>query len=432
MLRARSLVRVVLALPLALAATSSAPAAQDVVPLVLVGDEVFGGATVTAIRSAHVEYFDNWAAVVTTEGPGGPSTAILRDGFVYKQLGSPMSFPAGATIGAFDSVSTDLFGNMLWNTRLQGTPGGADDDAAVYLHNHIWFQEGPADIPFSALQLPAGSRWLSFDDARMAPAGGHFLLRGRHDDPTLGGPSESFLVRGIAVGAPFVLGDVHRLVAAGQQAPGLGVRLEDVRLEPAAAAVSPDGRWGMWAADLRGPEDRDGVVYRYNGNADLHVVMARERQPSPVDGLPWGPLENVAVNVASSGQWTLRATVRDGAVELPVLVHHFQELARAGAPAPGLAPAVYAHFGRGAARLDDLGHVVWYARVQEGGVGRDVLYVDGEPVVEAGVTRLGGRTVIAISSAGDSLSLGPSNGLLAFVATLEGGVEGLFLMDLDG
>ena len=434
MLRARSLIRVVLALPLVLTATSSV-AAQGIAPLVLEGEALPDGSTVAGVRAVNVDYFGGALVLVSTRAPGGTGrgVALLGGGFVYMQTGGPVQSPVGATIAELDSVSTNLFGGVCWNTRLAGTAAGLDDDEAVYLDSDPWMREGPTSDTPMIDPLPAGSRWLSFADVRMASADGLFMVRGSHIDPSLPGTSQTFLAHGYPTGVPFLLGNVDRIVAAGQEAPGLGVPLADIRLAPAAASVSPNTRMTMWSARLRAAAAADACVYRYNTANGEHLLVAREGEPSTLGGLPWGPLEELALDVASSGRWTLRATVVDGSgAQVPVIMNQVAVLARGGDPAPGLAPAVYAGFGRGPALVDDLGNLVWYARLEGPAGTREVIYANQRPVVQTGVTRIGGRLVEAIGAGADMMSLGPTNGVLAFEATLEGGVSGAFLLDLDG
>jgi hypothetical protein len=413
----------------ALAATAATTAAQSATPLVLTGDAVPGGARVTGIGAVHVGTAGDWLVETTTDAPGNPSL-VLRWFGPWKQTGDPVSQPAGATIAAFGSFSTELFGGVAWIARLDGTAGGTEDDEAVYFQNKLWLQEGPVGGTDST-NLPAGSRWLSFDDVRCSSNRGSVLFRGHLDDPTIAGPDETYLAIGSLCGSIGVLCTVDRLVSSGQPAPGLASIIESVRVTPAQAAISPSGLRFAWSCDLRGDPTLDGCVYRllWGFGAEQHVLIAREGSPSPVTGRRWGPLDNPAVDVNSSGSWTLCATLDESDPTTDaVLVQDDVVLAREGDSPPSVAPAVLVGFGRGPALIDEAGQVVWYGRLSGPGGGSEALFLDGEVLVRTGVTQIGGRTLTRIDGGVDAMSLSPQGDLLVFTGTLAGGSEGAFVI----
>jgi hypothetical protein len=407
--------------------------AQGPVPIIRSGDPLPGGARVTGIRSVNIDYFGAWSALVSTDDPHSP-TAVLREltpsqGVVWKKVGDPVTFPAGATIASFDSLTSELFGSLIWNTRLQGTAGGSSDNQALYFESKLWIQEGPLD-PYTGTNLPPGTRWLSFADVRASSANGVIMLRGRIDDPGIGGPDETILARGFISGAPGLLAAMDRVVSEGQIAPGLGARIQSVRLAPASAAISPGGSHMLWSCDLRADPAADGCVFAFlqTGN---HLLLAREGSPSPAPGRNWGTLEEIAVDVNSLGIWTLRATLDDSDPSTDaVIVRSGQLFAQEGDSPPAVAPAVIDGLGRGPALVCEDGRIVWYAHLSGPGGPSEALFVNNQLLAQTGVTQIGGRLLQRISALPDALSISPQEDLLVFTGTLEGGLEAAFLMDL--
>lgn len=422
--------RALLTLASTLALCASA-ASQAVTPLVLSGEALSGGGSVTGVGAVDVGYLGDWLVEATTDLPEHPSL-VLRSGGPWKQVGDALVQPAGASIAAFDSFSTELFGGVAWVAELEGTAGGAGDDEAVYYENSIWLQEGPV-LPWPSTNLPAGTTWLSFDDVRCSSGSGTVLFRGHCDDPTLAGPDESYLALGSLCGSVGVLCFFERVVSEGQLAPGLESPIAEVRLSPSTAAVSPSGLLAAWSCDLRGNEKTDGCVYLFNWSNGLQTLLAREGSPSPVAGRRWGPLESPALDLTSSGTWTLRATLDDSDPNTDaVIVKNGSVLAREGDTLPSVAPDVLVDFGRGPALLDDAGRVVWYARLSGPGGSSEALFLDDQVLVRTGVTQIGGRSLLGIDGEVDAMSLGSQGDLLVFTGTIAGGIEGAFLMDVSG
>ncbi len=413
-----------------LAVAATARAQSPFTPLVRTGDVVLDGAVATAIGDVHMNDLGWWVVEVSTDDPHRP-LVVLKAGDPWKAVGAPVAGSPGTTLGAIDSTSTELFGGVAYVARLDGTPGGAADDEAVFYEGSEWLREGPV-LSWPTTQLPHGTRWRSFADVRCSGNRGGVLVRGRLDDPEIAGTDESFISVGGLCGSIGVLCGVTRLVSAGQLAPNVGARVQEVRLEPWAAAISPGSYFVVWSADLHGPESGDGVVYRSKGYPFTHAVVAREGTPSPVAGRAWGPLDDVAVDCNSAGQWTLRATLdgKDPADDA-LLVKSGQVFAREGDSPAAVAPDVLTGFGRGPARLDDQGRTVWYAQLDGPGGPSQALFVDDQLLARTGVTQVAGRTLVRLGDGPDDVSLTPISGQLLFTGTLAGGVEAAILVDLD-
>jgi len=403
--------------------------AQAPQPVVIEGQSLPGGGTVTGIRCVQI-IGGGWVVQVTTDQPESRSAVLRQGGFtptrpLWKRVGDRVLEPGGARIAAFDSFSSELFGGVVWNAQLRDTPGGATDDEVVYFENKLWIQEGPIVSP--PTDFPAGSLWISFDDVRCSVQDGYFLLRGRADDPTMAGPDETFAAFGTLCGSVGILCQLERFAYEGWPAPGTGQLIEAVRLEPGAAAIAPTDASVVWSCDLTGPTGSDGCIYKFIYYPEQHTLLAQEGTPSPVAGRNWGPLDDPGVHINSSGAWTLRATLDAGD---PIIVKDGAVFVRAGDTLPAIAPFTFDGFGRGRALLDQDGHVVWYGHWNEHGHPSEALFRDDQVLVRAGRTLVGGQVLAGLSSGPDDLSLAPQGELLLFKGTLAGGLEGAFTLEL--
>lgn len=419
---------------LALALLAGTPGAQSPQPLVIEGQALPGGGTVTGIRFVHLDSWGGWLVHVTTDDPLAPS-AVLREGSpwpagpVWKQVGDPVGEPTGAHIAAFDSFSSELFGGITWNARLRKTPGGSADDQALYFENSLWIQTGRIEA-WPSTDFPPGSTWLSFDDLRCSVQSGEVLLRGRADDPTVAGADESFVAVGGLCGSIGILCGLDRIAQEGWPAAGTSQLIEAIRLAPGAAAMSPQSAHVVWSCDLVGPVAFDGCVYSFSFPTD-NVLLAREGLPSPVPGRRWGPLDDPGLDVNSGGSWTLRATLdaTDPATDA-IIVKDGADFVREGDTVPAIAPFPLEGFGRGRALLDGSGRVVWYGQWTEQGHRTEGLFRDDELLVRPGQATVGGQLLEGLGSGPDDLALLPTGGQLLFKGTLAGGLEGAFLLDL--
>lgn len=419
----------------ALVVLAGALGAQSPRTVVLEGQALPGGGTVTGIRFVHMIPGGYWLVQVTTDQPHRPSAVLRREGLwpaagpVWKQVGDPVTQPAGARIAGFDSFTNELFGGVCWNARLQDTPGGDTDDEALYFESSLWIQEGPIGS-WPQTDFPAGSRWLSFDDLRCSLQSGEVLLRGHADDPTMAGPDETFVAVGGLCGSIGILCTLDRIGQEGWPAVGTGRLIEAVRLEPGAAAVSPNSYRFLWSCDLEGPAETDGCVYSFSYPAQ-NELLAQEGSQSPVAGRRWGPLDDLGLQVNSSGSWTMRATLDAGDLTSDALiVKDGAVFVREGDSVPDIAPFTFDGFGRGRAQLDQSGSVVWYGRWDEHGHPSAALFRDDRLLVRTGQTTIDGRLLVGLSSGPDDLALTPQGELLIFKGTLEGGVEGAFVLEL--
>ncbi len=425
------------ALALATASLVAAPLAAQtpgpVQPLLIEGAPLVDGGSVTGVTWVDVNYFGDWGAAVTSDHPAHPEVLVrgpgTGPGAAWLAVGSTLQGMPGVTIAGFDAFSVELLTGTIWTGRLAGATPDADE--GLFFEKKVWLREGQPIGDFVLSNMPPFTRWLSFDDVQASTANGVAMVRGRIDDPTFGGPSESVLALGYILGAPGLLGAMDRVVSQGELAPTIGRRIESVRSARAAAAISPDAARLVWAADLAGDPADDGVVYRTVQASGVHLVLAREGDDSPVPGRSWGPLEDIAVDIASTGQWTLRAAL-DGSDPSndAVLVKNGQLLAREGDSPPAVAPDVVVGLGRGPALVGDTGVVVWYARLDGPGGPSEALFLDDQVLVRTGVTTIAGRRLVDLPGEADAISLSPLDDAIVFRGTLAGGVEGVFRIGL--
>ncbi len=69
-------------------------------------------------------------------------------------------------------------------------------------------------------------------------------------------------------------------------------------------------------------------------------------------------------------------------------------------------------------------------RWDEHGRSSEALFRDDQVLVRAGQTTVGGRLLVGLSSGPDDLAITPQGELLLFKATVAGGLEGAFILEL--
>ena len=423
-------------IPIVLVVLASTLIAQSPQTVVIEGQALPGGGTVTGIRYVHLNPGEGWLVQVTTDQPLSRS-AVLRKGIfwsssswpLWHEVGDRVPAPAGARIAGFDSFTNELFGGVCWNARLKNTAGGSSDDEALYFEDLLWIQKGPI-APSPTTDFPPGSRWISFDDLRCSLQAGELLLRGRADDPMTSGPDETFAAFGSLCGVVGHLCGLERIAQEGWLAPGTERRIEAVRLEPGAAAISPNSFPVLWSCDLEGSTLTDGCVFLFDQSRQ-HVLLAQEGSASPVAGRRWGPLDDLGLHVNASGSWTLRAALDAGDPATDALiVKDGAVLVREGDTLPDIAPSTFDDFGRGRALIDQGGHVVWYGHWDDHGNPSEGLFRDDRILVRAGQTLVQGQLLVGLSSGPDDLALTPQGDLLLFKGTVAGGLEGAFSLEV--
>lgn len=410
--------------------SAAAPAgAQSVVALVAEGDAVPGAGTVTSIERAMVRPWGTWMAVVRTDGSEHPE-ALLQNGAVWKLAGEAAPdwpVPTGRLAG-FGALGMDEWGIAHWlaDVDLAGTTAGV----AQGRYTEFGVSNETGDPVTGA---GVGSTWTAFDGLEFyADAGqGHGLLAGTIHDPTWPGGERTLLmlqylitIAGCCFETPVVL--------SGEELPGTGRRIERVRTKLGTFACSGNGQRVVWSGDLAGSSLDDGcVVQRLSTGAQ--AVLAREGAPSPVPGRAWGPLEDVGVDQAAGGHWTLRAALdASDPSDDEVVVRDGVLFAREGEVRSFSAPAPLASLGRGRALLADDGRVVWYAAWSSAAGAVAAVLIEDLPLIVTGTTVVDGRTVVALDDGPLGLAISRDGRYVLARAELDDGREALLRVDLGG
>ena len=418
------------ALALVTAVLAGAASAQSPSVVLRVGDAIPGAGKVTDIALVETSSGGSWTALVHSDDPLA-HTVLYAWNSAYLKVGDSPASLGGATITSLQSPTWDLFGTP---TFIAGLSGGAASQAVLY-DGYVQFLTGQSATTHTG-QLPAGSTWRRFDELHFAWANPYFLLRGAIDDPA-GGMLDRSLAATVSHYYPGYIADLQVVALEGELAPGLSRSIERVRDGPSRARLSRSGAQVLWSCDLDGSGSDDGCVYSSQMLwPPQATLLAREGSPSPVAGRSWGPLEDIALDLNSSGSWTLRAQLdASDPGNDDVLVQDGLVLAREGEVHPAFAPYTLQSLGQGPGALDDNGRALWYARWDDPSTpGLDEALIQGGiPIVRTGSTSVAGSALVQIESGPRSYAVDPDNGrYVVFVGSLADGTRGMFLLDQGG
>ena len=406
---------------------ASSAAAQTPLTLVLEGDAVPGVGTVTQINNIAVDNAGNWLVEVDTDNADADvDAALLSANGLEQQEGGSLSAPAGAGINTFDAVVLNGAGDAVFTYSLENTPGGTADNAGLYFNDTLVLLKG--DVA-NATGFGAGTTWGTFSDAQLEDDG-KVLVRGFADDPLVAGTSDFFAAVVQLDASGNVLSETL-IAEEGQIPPGQTLVINTIRTGPHAGAMNALGDV-IWCADLdTASPPMDSVCYLND------TLLAQEGAPSPIPGRVWDDIISPEVDINDAGDWTFKDKLDGDTATDDVIVKNGAKFRQEGDTLPAIAPFSFAAggggsaFGNGPVDLTDAGDVLWFGRWNNPDTDNDEgLFLNDELLVEEGVTTIDGLTVIDVGDQSENYYISGSGNFIVFEATLDGGLEGAFLLSL--
>jgi len=207
--------------------------------------------------------------------------------------------------------------------------------------------------------------------------------------------------------------------------------LADVGTGPHASAWNNNG-YALYSADMDGATADDGLVVYSNGISTS--ILAREGQPVPaVLGRNWEIVIGAALDVNDRGDWVIIANMDGSTADDAAIIRNGTDvIAREGSSLPAIGGVfTFTAFGTGAVLIDAKGDVVWFGDWNDGDTTRDQgIFMNDQLIVQEGVTTVGGLRITAISAVQDNLAMSDDGRWIIFEGTLEGGLEGAFLVEV--
>ncbi|MGI9015082.1 MAG: DUF7453 family protein [Phycisphaerales bacterium] len=380
------------------------------------GQTVPGVGLITRIDNLVVNNSGQWIVEVDTDNVDLDRDAVLlnQSGLLLRE-GDSVAMPAGASIGSFDAITLSNDGDSGWNFFLDGT-GGSSDDSGIYWNTTLVIQEG--DLSISS-DFSSGTVYRGFFETKIGNSN-DILILATVDDPNIPSTSDRALVIAELNDTGGLL-DEHVIAKEGDILPGQSAPVADFETGPHEFAMNAAGDV-LYLARMDTAPAVDTALYRNQ------TLLAQEGDDSPVDGRAYELLTR-AVDVARSGNYAFRANLDGDITNDEVIIVNGTVLAREGHPVDGIFPDVLSSLGSttGPIQISNAGELLWYGEWNDGNSA--ALFIDEEILVEAGVTRIGARTVISISNVQDAFAMSDNGVWIIFEATLDNGLGGAFLIE---
>ena len=405
-----------------LAATtfSATTHAQTITPLVEVGDAIPGGGVVDDVMSVGVNRLGEWIAVVDGDPGAATQHVLLRDGIAVVREGDALPGFPGEAVGPF-LYAPDFGTSGGWVLTLNAPAPSLSN--ALCADGVVVVRRGD---PCTAPQVPVGTVFYSTSNAWSAGDGERFLARCLLTFPDT---------------------DVYWAIVAFTDVGGTGTYAQEVVV--LRDEVLPGQTSGVTFLGT-GPLSHD--LSRFDHHA-FAVLLS-----GPPTSALYGPDGVVAEEGAATGfaagetwQSALLASVDlNNRVQLAhrlytdplgdVIVLDGREFARVGGAVPGRpAGSTWQHFGFEVGpfgeqgrplALNDMGELCFYASWFEPvNGGRSGIVVESQVVVERDVTAVAGSVVSSFAQHGSAIRMSDDGTYVAFVAELQGGSAGAFLVD---
>jgi len=407
-------------LGLALVATGTTHA-QSITTLVLEGDTVAGVGDVTTIGNIDVNNNGDWVVEVDTNNPViDDDNAIIANGVMVYQENQSLAAPPGTNLDGFDSMSLNEANRFSSNWTLAGT-SGSSDNSGLFFDGVLMIQEGTVS---TAAGFSAGTVYTGYFETYNTDNNA-FMVLASIDDPLIAGTTNRGLVLITHDGAGNLVSETV-LYKETDLLPGQTELLDDFQTGQHDLDYSQNGHVAF-IADLLGDTSVDSAIY-----VDGTLIAQEGSDSGVVPGTNWSSgLSSSVLDVNNLGQLIFHGDLDTVSSEDRVIVFDGTIIAREGTGHPDIpAGTVFTSFGSGPVYCSDNGDTVFYGDWDDADTDIDTgLFINGELVVQEGVTMIGGLVVDTLRGVSDGFRMSDDGRYVVFEAILEGGLEGAFLID---
>ncbi|MFH1278495.1 MAG: FlgD immunoglobulin-like domain containing protein [Candidatus Eisenbacteria bacterium] len=390
--------------------------------LVKEGDIVPGVGAVTRIDNLSVANGGVWFVEADTDNPNADiDVVLLRNGSLYLQEGQPLPLPAGSSLDSFDSMRFANDGRASHNFFLSGT-SGTGDDSGVYLDTALVIQE--SDIS-TATAFSPGTAYIGFFGTYFNDASQILIVASVEDTAIASTVDRALVIADVDNNGNLVSETV--IAKEGDILPGQTERITDFGTGEHQTSWNNDGE-AFYFADLEGPTDRDGVVYKNTG------LVAQEGMASPEAGRAYELLSGRSLDINNGGEYAFKANLDGSTTDDEVIVKGNSILVREGSLIADIAPYQITATGTasGPVQIDDNGRVLWYGDWDDPNTDYDTgLFLDSTLVVQEGVTAVDGNVIDVIYSGQDAFMMSDDGEYVIFEVDFVGGINAAVMMRLS-
>lgn len=397
--------------------SSQALAAFPIYSLALEGDSVPGVGNITRIDNIVLNSLGQWYVEADTDLADSDADQVLVGGFQNSafalafQENQPLTSPPGASLDTFDDITLNDSGNLGWNLFLDGTTGSSDD-SGIYFNDQLIIQESDVEPA-----IEAGTVYKGFFGAKINNAN-QMLIMSSVDAPSIASTTDRAIMRVDNLGGV----PTRTAIAKEGDEPFAGRFITDFGTGPHQWAFNDSGSV-MYRGDVDG-DSADDTFFAIDG-----VVVAREGDASPVAGRNYGSLSSQSVDLNNNGDYIFKADLDGDTATDDMIVKNGVKFIQTGDLLPNGFILTSIGTGTGSLSMDDAGNVLWYGDWDDANTDIDTgLFLNDILLVQEGVTMIDGLIVDTISSGQDAFYLSRNGEWVIFEATLEGGINGAFLI----
>ncbi len=409
------------------AALALAPgfAYAQIISLAKEGDAVAGVGAITRVDNININNQGRWFGEADTNNANTDADQVLITNGLSLVLreGQAMLLPVGATLSSLDSIQLNNNNDSSYNHFLDGTVG-LNDDSGIYFNDTLVIQES---FISTAAGFSAGTPYIGFFETKLNDSN-LIAVMASVDDPAIASTVDRAIVLAQVDGAGALLGETV-LAKEGDILAGQTEAVTDFGTGPHSLALNNAGAV-MFVADLAGDTLLDGVVYIDQ------TIVAQEGSPSPLAGRNWRILStSTRLDLNDAGAWALAGTLDGDTASDLVVLSSTGFVAQEGASltAAGLESFTYTSFGSGPVAIDNQGRTLYYAQFSDPVTATNKgLFRDGELLVRQGVDLVDGVVISTLRGIQDGYAASSNGAFTVFEAELTIGVEGLFLLSVEG
>jgi hypothetical protein len=414
----RTLVLLAPAAALALAASAHA---QVITTLVKAGDVIPGVGTVTGVDGYAVNNAGEWVVDADTNNPDlNIDRVLIRTGVQYWREDDV--FTGSLRISSWDDLSLNNVGDLGGNLFLRPT---GPNDSSVYINKSPVIQEG---FISTASGFSPNTPYIGFFGAKINDNRDGVVVASV-DDPAIATTVDRAIV-GFRTTIAGGLTNEFVIAKEGDLLPGATLPVADIETDSHEFDIAHNGDV-LYGVDFTGTV-LDGAIYRYNASLNTNQLVAIEGGASPVAGRTWANLANPELSLSGNGLHIAYSGQLSGDTATDaVIVRNGVVFKQEGDTVPGLTPFKFQSFGSAPVLVDDSGNIVWYGDWDDPDTTRDTgIFYNDTLLVQEGVTKIDGLTVVTVRSFADTLTLSDNGQYVLFEAVLEGGIEGAFLITI--
>jgi hypothetical protein len=389
--------------------------AQTVTTSILIRqtDPVGPVGNVTSIENLAVNNSGQWIVEVDTDFATSPGDGVLvKNGSPYLREAQSLAAPAGATISSFDSVNLSNTGHSGWNFFLANT-GATNNDSGVFFDDALVLQEGAIA---TAAAFSAATPYIGFFESKINDSN-QILVVASIDDPAIATTVDRAMV---IFNYDPVSGSHTEAVLAkeGDLLPGLATAVADFGTTPETFAIGSAG--DAIFVVLAGANN--GVYYTPAGGTP--TALAVNGGASPIAGRTWSSLSSAEADLSSAGGHVYTGTLAGDTTTDFLVVKNGQKFIQEGDAPPGI-PGGFTLTAFGTiqnVKISGAGDVLWFGDWNDADTTRDTaLFLNSTPILQEGVSVVGGLLVKTIASGQDAFSMSPSGRFVIAEVTLDDG-----------